>query len=78
MTTGLHKVRGAYVTIENKFGVVVLDVNLVNISLDCKNLTCRTDLHSGLYYQIYLLEVLSPSVQETMTVWQCAYMTAAP
>lgn len=44
MTTGLHKVRGAYVTIENKFGVVVLDVNIVNISLDCKKrlleLTC--------------------------------------
>lgn len=61
MTTGLHKVRGAYVTIENKFGVVVLDVNLVNISLDCKNLTCRTDLHSGLYYQKILIE---PHVSE--------------
>lgn len=57
MTTGLHKVRGAYVTIENKFGVVVLDVNII----DCKNLTCRTDLHSGLYYQKILIE---PHVSE--------------
>lgn len=43
MTTGLHKVSRAYVTIENKFNVVVSDVNIVNISLDCKNLTYKPD-----------------------------------